>query len=217
MRTLNVLFGIKALLAPYAAKDQTVYDLEVDELAGDRCSCTFTELPDDLDADFYVGTVLDFGSNVARVVRSADLDEKKLTWQVPLDAGTVVTVATVTAAPLAGAKVSVGGGREVARSVNIWFRGIDELPSAVGLQYGAREQVMSGYCHCKWRVRADGNLEAHGAAHLRMVEQVREVLQYIGKLALCEGSESQPQIIGDGPEAVYVYSTALEWSKRSLS
>lgn len=216
MVTEWALRRIVAALRERASRASASYELTGAALSEDRVSVAVEALPEDVTAGWYPYAALDLGAGVARVVRSIDVAAKRLTWQRPLleseAAGATVTVAS---SPLAGAAVYLGGGPAAPVTVTLWCNSTQHLSKAVGHQYGSRAQRPSLLVGCRTSFvpDSDDSFEAAGLAHLRLVEQVAEVVEYgLGEdcvVALPETVEHDWWREGQGGNAVFVYAADI--------
>lgn len=181
MITEYLLRQVAGALETAAEKTAVSHTLAGAVLSADRTSITVTTMPT-ADATWYPFTVLDLGSGVARVVRSADVDGKAITWQRPLlDTEAASATPTISTSPLAGAEVVIGGGSDFKpRRCIVWCTSSRHSSFTVGHDYGSRQERPSGIVAVRWAFvpEADEDFSTEGLAFLRMVEQVCEILEY---------------------------------------
>lgn len=180
MITEYLLRTIAGALETAAGKTAVTHTLAGAALNADRTSVTVSAMPE-ASATWYPYTVLDFGNGVARVVRSADVSGKSITWQRPLlDTEVASATPTITTDPLAGASVVIGGGSDFKpRRLIVWVTRDDHSSRAVGHGYGSRREKPQGVVAVRWAfAESDEDFAEQGLAFLRMVEQVTEVLEY---------------------------------------
>ncbi len=170
-------------LRAQAGKGVLSAGLTADELADDLVSITVTELPAK-PASWFPFCVLDLGGGVSRIIRSADLDEKRLTWQRPLlsseQAALDLDALAVSSDPLAGAAVYVGGGPNRPVTVTLWANQTVHRAVASGHGYGSGAQAVQLLAGVRWAFKptAGQDFETYGYLHLQLCEQVADALEY---------------------------------------